>query len=76
MIAPTAAAMGVYDGTLRIGEIDDRGKKNVVGRVQTASGGLRPIGIFDDRKAAMQAVSEAYARSRPAAGAPEGPEAA
>jgi hypothetical protein len=64
MISPISSPMGVYNGHLRIGEIEELGKKRVIARIVTPNG-LRPIGVFDDRRAAMLAVSEASREGEP-----------
>jgi hypothetical protein len=70
MIAPFASPTAVYSGTVKIGEVEILTRRRVIARVVTPDG-LRPIGIFDDRRAAMLAVSRAARRPEP-----EPPEAA
>jgi hypothetical protein len=61
MTAPSV--MGVYAGTLRLGEIIDRGP----GRVEAwllVDDELVPLGEHHDRRAGMRAVSAAAAQRR------------
>ena len=74
MITPTRSVMGVYNGTVRIGEVEDLGRGCVL--AFRGSGEKRiPLGRFSDRKNAMCAVSEAYRRDQTASHGFEGPEA-
>ena len=56
-VPPRPAAMGVYFGTTRLGEIVDFGKAGVDAFVCRGERRLK-IGIFADRKSAAAAVSE------------------
>jgi hypothetical protein len=72
MISPLPCPMGMYDGTLRIGEIIDHGKGCVI--ASDAAG--KPIGRFPDRKSAMKAVSAAYSKRKDAASSAMPPDGA
>ena len=69
MISSIRSPMGVYRGIERIGEIEDH--HTCVLAFRANGNGRVALGRFDDRKAAMRAVSDAYkAGKKAAAGAP------
>ena len=48
--------LAIYDGKVRIGEIEDRGRHGVAAFV-VHDGRSVPVGLFKDRRAAMRAVT-------------------